>query len=84
MTKIELEIIPDPDRNIFFAKNEIGGISQISNRYSNANNKYLKSYDPKQEPKHIIYLHANNSNGYEIYNFFSQMDTNSQFLQSLT
>ena len=25
-----------------------------------ANNKYLKSYDPKQESKHIIYLGANN------------------------
>ena len=37
-----------------------GGISDISNRYSKANNKYLKSYNPKQESKHIIYLEANN------------------------
>ena len=26
-------------------------ISYISKRYSKANNKYLKSYDPKQESK---------------------------------
>ena len=32
-----------------------GGISYISNRYSKAKNKYLKSYDSKQESK-IIYI----------------------------
>ena len=28
----------------------------IPNRYSKTNNKYSKSYDPKQESKHITYL----------------------------
>ena len=32
----------------------------ISKRYSKANNKYLKSYDPKHKSKHIIYLDAKN------------------------
>ena len=41
-----------------------GGVSYSSKRYSKANNKYLKSYDPKQESKHIIYLDTNNVNGY--------------------
>ena len=31
-----------------------GGVSYIFERYSIANNKYLKYYDPKQESKHII------------------------------
>ena len=35
-------------------------VSYISKRYSKANNKYLKSFDPKQESKHIMYLDANN------------------------
>ena len=48
---------------IFFEKGTRGGISYILNRYSKANNKYLKSYDPKQELKHIIYLDANNVYG---------------------
>ena len=41
-------------------KATIGGIFYISNRYSKTNNKYLKSYESKQESKHIIYLSANN------------------------
>ena len=48
---------------IFFEKGTRGGISYILNRYSKVNNKYLKSYDPKQEFKHIIYLDANNVYG---------------------
>ena len=39
MTKIELELIPDPD---IFEKGTTGGISYISNRYSKTNNTYLK------------------------------------------
>ena len=35
------------------------GVFYVSKRYSQANNKHLKSYDPKQESKHIIYLNSN-------------------------
>ena len=54
MTKVKLELISDPDMYIFFEKGMRGGVAYISNRYSKGNNKYLKSYDPKQEPKHYI------------------------------
>ena len=50
--------------HIFFEKGKRGGISYISNRYSKANNKDLKSYDPKEESKHIIYLDA-----YHLYHY---------------
>ena len=46
MKKPELELIPDPDMYICFGEHARGGISYISNRYSNANNKYLKSHEP--------------------------------------
>ena len=54
ITKIKLELITDPDMYIFFGKGTRGAMSHISNRYSKANNKSLKSYDTKQESKHII------------------------------
>ena len=70
MTKIKLELISDPDMFIyFFKKGKKDQIFYISNRYSKANNKYLKSYDPKQETKHIIYLAANNFYGYAMSKF---------------
>ena len=48
---------------LFFEKGMRDEVFYISKRYSTANNKYLKSYDPKQESKHIIYLDANNLHG---------------------
>ena len=69
MTKIKLELIPDLDMYVFFERGTRGGISYISNRYSKANNKCLKSYDPKQESKYILYLNANNLYGYAMSTF---------------
>ena len=69
MTKIELELIPDPDIYIFFEKGDGGGIFYISNRYSKANRKYLKPYNSKQESKHILYLEANNLYSYAMSKF---------------
>ena len=61
------------------AKGTRDRISHISNRYSKANNKYLKSYDPKQESKHIIYSGVDNLYGYAMSKFlptsgFKQID----------
>ena len=64
ITTIKLELITDTEMYIFFEKGIRGGVSYISNRYTKANNKYLKPDDPKQESKHIIYLTANNLYGY--------------------
>ena len=60
VTKINFQLIPDPGMYIFFEEGIRGGISYIYKRCSKANNKYLKSYNPKQESKHVIYLDVNN------------------------
>ena len=49
---------------ILLKKGTRGGISYISSRFSKANNKYFKSFDPKEESKRIIYLDVNNLYGY--------------------
>ena len=54
---------------ILFEKGMRGGVSYISKRYSKANIKYPKSYDPKEESKHIIYLDTNNRYGYAMSKF---------------
>ena len=54
---------------MFFEKGTRGEVSYISNRYSKADNKYLKSYDTKQKSKHIIFLDANNLYGYPMFKF---------------
>ena len=58
MIKVEIELIPDPDMHMFFEKSTRAVVSYISCWCSKLNKKYLKSYDPKEESKHIIHLNA--------------------------
>ena len=69
ITKVELELFSGALKYLFFEKGMRGGVLYISQRYRKVNNKYLKSYDLKQESKHIIYLDANNLYGYAILKF---------------
>ena len=71
MTKIGLELISDAGMYLIFEKSMRIGDFYISKRYSKANNKYLTSYDSKQESNYIICLDANNP-----YGFFQQADSN--------
>ena len=45
-TAVKLEKISDIDIYLFTEKGLRGGISYIAKRYSKANNKYIKNYDP--------------------------------------
>ena len=69
MTKVQLELITYPGMYIFFEKGIRGEVSYISNKYSKARNKYLKSNDPEHESKHVVYLDANNLYGYAMSKF---------------
>ena len=63
MTNIDLELLSDPDMLLMFEKGIRGGISIISNRYGEANNKYMKRFYKDKLIKYLMYLDANNLYG---------------------
>ena len=62
-TKIELELLTDIEIYLFFDSGLKSGISQISHRYAEADNKYLINYDESEEDSYILYLDDNNLYG---------------------
>ena len=64
MTKIELELISDPDMYLFLMDTIRGGISVCNKKHVIADNKYINK-DTKNK-KYLLYLDANNLYGFSM------------------
>ena len=63
-TKVELELLTDIDMYLMFESGIRGGMCLVSNRYAQANNKYIKKFDPSTQSSFIISLDVNNLYGH--------------------
>ena len=64
ITDIDLELLSENNMLLMFEKGITGGISIISNRYGEANNKYMgKGFNKNKPSKYLMYLDANNLYG---------------------
>ena len=65
-TKVKLELLTDIDQYLFFENGIRGGISVITERFAQANNPLIKTYDSKKPTSYIVLLDANNLYGYAL------------------
>ncbi|XP_074028313.1 uncharacterized protein [Leptinotarsa decemlineata] len=81
-TKVELELLDDPDMFLFVERGIRGGLSQVcSKRRVHANNKYLNNYDFSNPDIYLMYFDVNNQYGWAMsqylpYDEFKWCDTN--------
>lgn len=59
----ELQLLHHYDMLMLFEKGIRGGITHITKRYAEANNKYMKDFNPEKPSSFIQYLDANNLYG---------------------
>ena len=59
MTKVKLELLTDAVKYQFFEKSIRGGVSVISNRFADANKRYMKKFSPLEKRRFIIEWDAN-------------------------
>ena len=64
ITKVQLELLSNPNLLLMIESGIRGGIASISHRHAKDNNEYMGTeFDPAEESKFISYLDANNLYG---------------------
>ena len=62
-TSVKLELLTNADMLLLVEKGIRGGVSQYSNRYAHANNRYMPDFGSSKEESYLIYFNVNNLYG---------------------
>ena len=63
-TRVELDLLDDPDMYLMVESGIRGGVSMITKKFATANNPYVDDYDPEKPINYLMYLDANNLYGW--------------------
>ena len=64
MTKIELELLCDPEQFLFVENSIRGGVSVVRHIHGTATNEFVPNYNPKDPTSWILFVDANNLYGH--------------------
>jgi hypothetical protein len=73
-TKVELELLTDPEMVLLFESGLRGGVTQCSKRYAKANNKYLENYDENDKNSYLLYVDCNSLYGYSMADYMPESE----------
>ena len=66
MTKVKLQLLTDIDQYLFIEKGIRGGVSMITKRWAESNNKYLPNFDFRKASNFLLIYDVNNLYGWSM------------------